>query len=181
MLSLEQSKYLKWGLCIAAVVVIVWVLMKTKKEGYHRSMLGQNSFCNLDRTPNDYMFDRSANPHWQAYPASKYQPLTEGPIDFYADQRKIYNDYPMYSQYGNYYSGCFSGCAAGGRGPFLTDDEKGRGDLLNVGSLGIEHELTDISHDYDVDPRQLHVMNLANQVYLGQPAPPYGYNEIVGS
>ena len=166
--------------CLVIAGFIVWMVANRKKESYKRSELGQA--CNMDRTPVDYvMYDWAANPKYQARPASTRQPLEAGPIDLYADERKLDTAYPMFSQYGHYYPGCFSGCLESGGGVFITDDIKGRADLTNIGDLSLVRQLKDMAVPFKDDPRFLHDMNFADVISTSESYPPYGYSEAVGS
>ena len=119
---------------VVVAVSVAIVLLSSKcngmLEGYKRSCLGQT--CRMARTPVDYAFKTpngwQRNPHWQANPADKYQPLTEGPIEFYPDIKNLNaNNGVLFKQYGNEWKGC------GKDQVYLINDSKTRFDLENLG------------------------------------------------
>jgi len=131
-------------LCIIVIVAIIFLvggcsLKCSMKEGYKRSCLGNDCY-GLQRTPVDYAFKHphgwQRNPHWQANPADEHQPLDYGPIDFYSDQRRLNaNNGVLFQQYRNDWKGC------GKDTVYLTNDEKNRFDLTNIGDQGARVQL----------------------------------------
>lgn len=134
-------------LCIVCVLAVIglavwWFCFKGKsvKEGYKRSCLANDCY-GLQRTPVDYAFKNpdgwQRNPHWQANPSSEYQPLDQGPIDFFQARRKLHNK-TLFKQYRGDWGGC------GNDAVTLTNDEKNRFDLTNVGDYGARLQLDDM-------------------------------------
>lgn len=104
------------------------------KEGYKRSCLAGDCY-GLQRTPVDYAFKYpegwQRNPHYITYPADEHQPLDYGPIDFHQDQRRLDNQNGvLFQQYGNMWQGCGKQLSS------LTNDDKNRFDLRNIGDYG---------------------------------------------
>ena len=136
--------------CLVFFVVIALcvaiVLLRDRcnlQEGYKRSCLGQT--CRMARTPVDFVFKTpdgwQRNPHWQANPADKYQPLEGGPINFYPDLDRLNkSDGVLFQQYGNQWKGC------GKDEVYLINDSKTRMDLENVGYDWPRQILDDLPH-----------------------------------
>ena len=119
-----------------------------KKEGYKRSCLAND--CQIQRTPVDYSFEFgnienhhikspdkwwSNNPHYQADPGNKYQPLYYGHIDLDREIRRLNeNKGILFQQYRNDYKGC-------GGSQFYPNDEKTRFDVTNVGDVSLRRDL----------------------------------------
>lgn len=121
------------GVSLAAVVVLVVVLIATRKrrEGYTRGCL-ENNCSGFNRTPVDYAFRAERSPEFYVKPTSTRQPLAEGnPVDFYNDERKL-GTKQMYAQYRN----DWAGCGADGL-TTIRNDSKNRRDLVDVGELGL--------------------------------------------
>lgn len=144
MMDLSRNQLLMIGGAILAVIAVVLYMRRDgyKREGYTRSCLN-NDCKGLQRTPVDYAFKYphgwQRNPHWKANPADKYQPLEYGPIDFFPGDRKLAaNNGVLFQQYGQYWKGC------GQPGVYLTNDEKNRFDLTNVGDYGARQQLDDM-------------------------------------
>lgn len=109
------------------------------KEGYKRSCLANDCY-GLQRTPVDYAFKYphgwQRNPHYQANPRDEHQPLAYGPIDFYSDSRRLHKyDGVLFQQYRNDWPGCGKDMV------YLTNDEKNRFDLTNIGDQGARNQL----------------------------------------
>lgn len=174
---------------ILIVVLVVLVLFliggctlkcNKKSEGYKRSELGQRQTCTMGRSPVDYAESEwQANPHYQARPSNKYQPLEYGPVDLYFDQRKLSSRYPMFSQYRNDYKGCADGCLESGGGQFLTNDTKGRFDLRNIGDVGVARQM-DYLRPLSIPPQARHDMNAVSLVDTVQTHLPYGFTSVTG-
>lgn len=114
----------------------------SEKEGYARSCLAGDCF-GLQRTPVDYAqkFPNGwqRNPHYKANPADEHQPLDYGPVDFYPDSRRMNaNNGVLFQQYRNDWHGCGKDLV------YLTNDEKNRFDLTNVGDQGARNQLDDL-------------------------------------
>ena len=110
------------------------------REGYVRSCLAGDCY-GLQRSPVDYAFKYphgwQRNPHYKADSSNKYQPLEYGPIDFWDDAHKLDNG-ELFKQYGNWWKGCGKNLV------YLTNDEKNRFDLTNVGDYGARQVLDDM-------------------------------------
>jgi len=111
-------------------------------EGYKRSCLAGDCF-GLQRTPVDYAMKYphgwQRNPHYKANPADDHQPLDFGPIDLWADERRLNkNNGVLFQQYGQYWKGC------GKPNVYLTNDSKNRFDLTNIGDQGARVQLDDL-------------------------------------
>lgn len=141
------------GVLAVLVVVVLFVFSgcslscksgysRGTREGYKRATLG-NQCQGMQRSPVDYAFKNPGgwqrNPHWRTEPSVKYQPLEFGPIDFYADSRRLNeNDGVLFQQYRNDWKGC-------GRETLdMANDEKNRFDLTNVGDQGARVQLDDL-------------------------------------
>jgi len=110
------------------------------REGYIRSCLGGDCY-GLQRTPVDYAFKYphgwQRNPHYRTDPSVKYQPLDYGPVDLWADARKLGTG-KIFKQYDNWWAG-------GGRNlVHLSNDEKNRFDLTNIGDYSGRQALDDM-------------------------------------
>lgn len=138
-------------LCVAVLVVIVLFLVgrctlsckAPLKEGYKRSCLG-NDCTGMQRTPVDYAFKYphgwQRNPHWKADPSNEHQPLDYGPIDLYPDARRLAaHNGVLFQQYRQYWGGCGKKNTV-----YLTNDEKNRFDLTNIGDEGARNQLEDM-------------------------------------
>jgi hypothetical protein len=130
---------------IIAAGVFLWrgcSLKCSMKEGYKRSCLGNDCY-GLQRTPVDYAFKYpngwQRNPHWQANPADEHQPLDYGPVDLWADGRRLEkHNGVLFQQYRDDWQGCGKNLV------YLTNDEKNRFDLRNLGDVGASSELDDM-------------------------------------
>lgn len=131
---------------------------KSQKDNYTRTCLRDTISSRFSRGPVDYAmkdivwgddgYGWQHNPHWEANPGDETQPLDFGPIDFYPDERKIWNG-SIYSQYGNNSSGCGSGH------PYLVNDNKTRTLLREVGDEGLRMRLDNMTgpeHGFGVLP-----------------------------
>jgi len=126
---------------ILAVVVILFLVIrgcgdKKKRDGFSRTPLTNCTNCKFVRTPVDFAFKDidspipngwRSNPHYIAEPTDKAQPLGFGPIDFWADSRKLDNG-TLWEQYGNNYVG-------GDKQTYIVNDTKTRSMLSEVGDL----------------------------------------------
>lgn len=135
-------------LIIAGVILLALFLFGcrlkcgSKKENYTRTCLAGDCF-GLQRTPVDYAQKYpngwQRNPHYKANPADEHQPLEFGPIDFYPDTRRMNaNNGVLFQQYRDDWKGCGKG------GVYLTNDEKTRFDLTNLGDVGARAQLEDM-------------------------------------
>jgi hypothetical protein len=132
-----KKNHIIFAVLIVAAFVIGLVFYKRgcklscNREGYKRSCLANDCY-GLQNTPVDYAFKYprgwQRNPHWEANPADKYQPLEYGPVDFFDDTRKLISG-TLYKQYRNDWEGC------GNSTVFLVNNEKTRFDLRNVGDV----------------------------------------------
>lgn len=172
-------------LIVVLLVLLVFLIggcsLKCGKnaEGYKRSELGQREVCNMGRSPVDFAMLPQANPHFQSRPTSKYQPLEQGPIDLYADQRKLDTGYPMFSQFRHDYAGCGDGCMESGGGEYLGNDEKTRFDLRNIGDVDIARQLDEL-RPLDRPPKNRIANNFAPFIDTVQTHLPYGYKSVSG-
>lgn len=138
----------RWTFLILLLIcfLVFFVCMgKGHKDHYTRTSLTGSTNGRFVRTPVDYAMKDvlhpfsshpawQDNPHWQANPGDETQPLEFGPVDFYPDERKIWND-TVYQQYDNNFPGCSGG------DPFLTNDNKTRTLLREVGDEGLRRLL----------------------------------------
>jgi hypothetical protein len=127
-------------------------------ENYTRTPLSGDTTAHFVRTPVDYaprysdaIFGPAAwqkNPHWKANPRDERQPLGFGPIDFYADERKL-ADGTLYQEFDNNY--------VGGTGePFIPNDQKTRSLLVEVGDIGPRRVLDNVpARGWPHDPHLL--------------------------
>lgn len=106
----------------------------TKAEGFQRQCLG-GTCSGMQRSPVDFMNkDLSGvsgggwqmNPHYEALPSVRFQPLEFGPIDFQADSRKLDNG-QMFAQYSQNFEGI------GQQINHMKNDEKNRFNLRDIG------------------------------------------------
>lgn len=118
---------------ILLLVVLLWLFnRKNNQEGFSRTPLGNNAL--FRRSPVDFAmageYGWTENPHWIAEPSVKYQPLDFGPIDLYAEERKLNenNPYRIWSQYENNW-------IDGNKEVYLINDEKTRSLLKEAGDL----------------------------------------------
>ena len=142
----------------AAVLLLVLFLVGSctlscgkSTEGYQRSELGQHDFSLVSKSGIDSIMDHTTNPHWMANPGSKYQPLTNGPVDLFADDR-YFGRQPAFSfQGGSLYPRVN-----------ITNDEKGRADTLNNGAWSVYDSLMDASPVGGMERRFDNVANTVN-------------------
>lgn len=127
----STSVILAGAVIVLALFIIGSCTLNCSKatEGYQRSDLGQAPFSEMGRSQVDYYIDQHQNPHWKGNPFSKWQPLEDGPVDLYADER--FSDYPPFS---------FEGGSAYPK-IFITNDEKGRADLNDMGARDAMEQL----------------------------------------
>ena len=129
-------------LCIVAIFMLFGCRMKCGRsaEGYRPSELGQQCSALL-RSPVDYVFKDNhgyqQNPHYQANPSSHFQPLNEGPIDFFPDARRL-EENKMYDGFGANFAGDGKDLHK------FENDEHNRFNLTNIGSLGERNYLDDV-------------------------------------
>jgi hypothetical protein len=131
---------------IALVVLALFVFVgcgKGKRDNFTRTPFGTAETCQFARSPVDYINKLpngwQANPHYRADPGSKYQPLENGPIDLYAEERKLSDPDLLWRQYGDNY--------IGGTGmPYIENDETTRALLRETGDetlhMGLSNEIT---------------------------------------
>ena len=117
-------------------------------EGFTRTPLTVDNSARFVRTPVDFAMEISdncgcpssggwqKNPHWMAYPGDEAQPLEDGPIDFYKDERKLAEG-RLFEEFGDNY--------VGGTGePYIVNDSKTRSLLVEVGDLTTRRVLDNI-------------------------------------
>lgn len=136
-----------------SIVLILFLVLflcagKSQKDNYTRTCLTDTISSRFSRTPVDYamkdvvlddgILGWQHNPHWKANPHDETQPLDFGPIDFYPDERKIWNN-TIYKQYDNNASGCGNGDT------FLVNDNKTRTLLREVGDEGLRMQLDNMT------------------------------------
>jgi hypothetical protein len=101
----------------------------TKTEGFQRQCLG-GTCSGMQRSPVDYAEKNPSgwqqNPHYEALPSVRFQPLDYGPVDFYSDLRKL-GDGEMFHQYAQDYEG------VGTQIDHMQNDSKNRFDLRDIG------------------------------------------------
>jgi hypothetical protein len=123
-------------------------------NGYKRAGLGGD--CQgLQRSPVDYVMKSDGprgaysgggfeqNPHWQANPASIYQPLEYGPIDLEHDYRRLCTEdgrKTLFKQYRNDWRG------SNNVDDYVANDQKNRSDLLDIGDHEANSILTNMYH-----------------------------------
>lgn len=136
-----MSKNHNVALTVVVVVAVVAVLFMlygckikcNKTEGYKPG--GLASQCvGLNRSPVDFAFKGDygpqKNPHYQTNPMSKYQPLSQGPVDMYHDERMLDD------QFNKFYDWTDPNYAGHGK-PILNiwNDERNRTNLTNIGAV----------------------------------------------
>lgn len=131
-------------LLLALLLVVVLFMVgscvldcRKSSEGYHRSELNDDSI--LQRTEVDYQSAPREDPHYQANPFSKFQPLGQGPIDLDKDHRKLNHQEVLFQEFGNNFRR--------GVKPFYPMDSKSRFDLRNNGDVGIARMLNHVYVD----------------------------------
>ncbi len=140
---MKQNTILILVVALVLVGLVYYKCMKSpSREGYIRSSLANDCF-GLQRSPVDYAFKFDhgwqRNPHWQASPGNKFQPLDYGPIDLFADERRLVKNHgTVFQQYRSDWKGC------GQDVPYLVNDEKTRFDLTNIGDQGARDQLDNI-------------------------------------
>lgn len=101
--------------------------LSCQKEGFKITCMGSDWGQAMKRTPVDFVFSEGgyrSDPHWQADPTTKFQPLDMGPVDFYRSERRLDEDKL-------FQNGC-------GMITFnLMNDDKNRGDTLRRGGYQI--------------------------------------------
>lgn len=132
-------------LVVLVLLIITGCKLKCKKldrDNYTRTCLTDSTNCRFVRTPVDYAMKDPAgwqsNPHWVANPRDELQPLEYGPIDFYPDERKLWDQKQLWTQYGNNY-------VAGTKKPFIVNDNKTRTLLREVGDEGVRRILDNMT------------------------------------
>jgi hypothetical protein len=104
------------------------------KEGYKRMPLAEAVCQNMQRSPVDYAFKNpngwQQNPHYQTLPSGRFQPLEYGPIDFYADSRRMNElNGVLFQQYRNDWTGC------GKPETHMVNDTMNRFNVKDLGDL----------------------------------------------
>lgn len=109
--------------------------------GYTRAPLAEESCYNMARTPVDYAMKPGGwqqNPQYRAMPSARFQPLEYGPIDFYADRRRLdENNGMLFQQYRNDYPGC------GIPEYRIENDIKNRLNVLDLGDVARKRRMDD--------------------------------------
>ena len=121
------------------------------KDNFTRTPLSSCTNCRFVRSHVDYAYDDHSNPHWMANPKDTRQPLEDGPIDFYADERKLDNG-ALFKQYENNW-------VDGTRKPYIVNDNKTRTLLREVGDEGARRVL-------DSTPSAMHTRSPAGTAPL---------------
>lgn len=168
------------ALILAALLIVGHCSMAPgrRKEGYTRSVLGQQNIASFGRTEVDYESLPQANPHYRADPSVKYQPLEHGPVDVWKDERKLSNPgYPMFAQYGNEWRGGWDVLHA--PVPTLMNDIHTRFNLRNEGDVSIAKAL-DAKRPLWRMPDVRQFTNVAAGVNTRQYALPYGFQDFFG-
>lgn len=122
---------------LAGIVIIIAILVTIvvfarngcgRREGFRIPCMGSDWGEAMHRTPVDYVFKENGgarlNPHWQADPTTKFQPLEQGPVDFYPSERRL-------AENKLFKNGC------GALTFNLWNDGKDRSDVLYRGGYGI--------------------------------------------
>lgn len=137
------------ALLVAITVAVLFIMGKCslnprKKEGFKIGCF-DNNCTGFNRTPVDYAEKSSfgdtrdgwqSNPHFQADPKSRLQPLDFGPIDLEADATRLYvNNGVLFQQYSQEWKGC------GIETNTIPNDEKSRFDARNVGDETVRRQL----------------------------------------
>jgi len=128
-------------LIVVLVVILLFILGGCKmgcksKDSYTRTCLRDTQNCQFVRTPVDYAMKMppdtawQRNPHWMGHPKDETQPLDFGPVDLFAEERKLHHPDEIFQQYGHNYPGCGNGRE------FIVNDEKTRDLLREVGDEG---------------------------------------------
>ena len=173
-------------LVIVVVVLIIFVVgrcklncsnRRGKKEGYTRSVLGQQNISTFARSEVDYMSYPDENPHREADPTVKYHSLEGNPVDLYTDQRKLEGPYRMFAQYENTWGGCWDGCHA--PTPSIRNDVHSRYNLRNEGDVSVARQL-DFNPPLERTPYQRRTQEAINRVDPVQSALPYGFKDLMG-
>ena len=136
-------------LLLIGFLVLLLCINKNQRDNYTRTCLTDSTNARFVRTPVDYAMKDvvlegedpigwQRNPHWIANPHDKLQPLGFGPVDFYPDERKIWNE-TVYDQYSPNSSGCGNG------EPYLVNDNKTRTLLREVGDEGLRRILDNMT------------------------------------
>jgi len=142
----KKSKTLLLGFgALALVLVIVFVMKGCKivcnnKEGFQRQCLG-GTCAGMQRSPVDYAMKRpegwQQNPHWEALPTVRFQPLDFGEVDLYSDSRKL-DDGEMFYQYSQGFPG------TGTQIFHMQNDEKNRFDNKDIGNYAFSEKMSDL-------------------------------------
>lgn len=115
---------------IVLVVIGVFLLISNcSKSHYTRTCLSDSQGACLGgpiRTQVDYMSDPTCNPHYDAFPGDRRQPLEQGPVDFWPNLRRLDN--------GTLFDDS-KGCGNGR--PFYPNDTKTRSLLVELGDLNL--------------------------------------------
>ena len=121
----------------------VLYLVLRKKDHFTRTCLRDSSNARFVRTPVDFAMKIGKggwqeNPHWIGNPKDRTQPLDFGPVDLFADERKLSNQDELFKQYDNNWEGCGNGKV------FASNDQKTRSLLKEVGNIGASRILDNI-------------------------------------
>lgn len=133
------------GIGVLVLIVAVAFFMKgckitCNKEGFQRQCLG-GTCAGMQRSPVDFAMKGTngwqQNPHWEAYPVINYQPLSDGPVDFYRDSKKL-SEGEMFHQYGQDYEGI------GQQISYMKNDEKNRFDGRDIGNYAFSARMDNL-------------------------------------
>lgn len=139
-MEVSNSTVLLIVLVAVAFVLFFYRCGHGQRDGFTRSGLTACNRCQFVRTPVDFAMKQrfndplgdggwQSNPHYMADPGDKDQPLGFGPVDLWADQRKL-QDGTLFDQYGPNYVG-----GDGDDQGYIVNDTKTRSLLSETGDL----------------------------------------------
>ncbi len=117
-------------------------------EGFQRQCLG-GTCAGFQRSPVDYANKSPSgwqeNPHYEALPSSRFQPLDFGPIDLWSDLRRLEYGHTdasgqedgMFKQYTQDWEGY-------SQLNHMQNDEKNRGNAVNIGAYQFARTMDDL-------------------------------------
>lgn len=136
-----------FGIALLILIILGVGWHCNKKDKFTRTAFDNTTNSKFVRTPVDFAMKIipenevpdawQRNPHYLARPSSKYQPLEEGPIDFYADDRRLAEG-KLWEQYGPNWKGTGTGEI------YITNDQKTRSLLREVGDEEIHSTLANM-------------------------------------
>lgn len=166
--------------CVLAVALLLYMLLGCRMkcssfEGYRPGELP--GYCNgLMRSPVDFAmkgaFGYQSNPHYQQNPSNRFQPLEQGPIDFYFDERKLDPGSP----FGEVFGAFNPDYAGSGRDlKHIENDSHNRFNLTNIGALGMRNYMDNIWDPsfgpygfQDTEQRRVQVNPYFDKIYGGR-------------